>query len=88
MLRWEVQLLAFQTADPLRRDLAPDEPYLLARGPGAEHALLYLTVPPSLLTFARSLAPLSNIVVTARVRTGRSEPAGVPVLELLSIARH
>ena len=86
LVRWEVQVLAFQIADPLRRDLAPDEPYLLARGPGTENALLYLTIPPALLTAARSIAPLSHAVVTARVRTGRSDPAGVPVLDLLSIA--
>ena len=85
-VRWEVQVLAFQTADPLRRDLAPDEPYLLARGPGSESALLYLTIPPALLPAARSIAPLSGAIVTARVRTGRSDPAGVPVLDLLSIA--
>lgn len=85
-VRWDVQVLAFQTADPLRRDLAPDEPYLLARGPASENALTYLTIPPALLPAAQSIAPLSNVTVTARVRTGRSDPAGVPVLDLLSIA--
>ncbi|HUF28857.1 MAG TPA: SH3 domain-containing protein [Gemmatimonadaceae bacterium] len=87
LVRWDVQVLSLQTADPLRRDLERDEPYLLARGPGAENAILYLTVPPSLLETARRLAPLTHISVIARVRTGRSEPVGVPVLELQSIAR-
>ena len=87
LVRWNVQVLALQTADPLRPDLAPDEPYLLARGPGSENALLYLAVPPSLLNVARQIPALSEVTITARVRTGRSEPVGVPVLDLLVLAR-
>ncbi len=85
-VRWEVQKIALQTADPLRRELAPDEPYLLARGPGDERSLLYLALPPSLVDQARRIEPLARIVITARVRTGRSEPSGVPLLDVLSIA--
>ena len=86
-VRWEVQVLSYQLADPLRRDLGRDEPYLLARGPGTENAILYLAVPPSLVETARTLPALSTVSIIARVRTGRSEPAGVPVLELQSLAR-
>jgi hypothetical protein len=85
-VRWEVQKIALQTADPLRKGLAPDEPYLLARGPGDEHSLLYLALPRSLVDQARRIEPLARIVVTARVRTGRSEPSGVPLLDVVSIA--
>ncbi|HEY9425616.1 MAG TPA: SH3 domain-containing protein [Gemmatimonadaceae bacterium] len=85
-VRWEVQKIALQTADPLRKELAPDEPYLLARGPGDEHSLLYLALPPSLVDQARRIEPLARIVVTARVRAGRSEPSGVPLLDVMSIA--
>ena len=86
-VRWEVQVLSYQLADPLRRDLGRDEPYLLARGPGSENAILYLAVPPSLVESARTLPALSTVSIIARVRNGRSEPAGVPVLELQSLAR-
>lgn len=86
-VRWEVQILAMQTADPLRRDLAREEPYLLARGPGTENALLYLAIPPSLLTVATAIPALTNVIITARVRNGRSEPAGTAILDLKSIAR-
>ncbi|MBW7932430.1 MAG: hypothetical protein H3C62_02210 [Gemmatimonadaceae bacterium] len=86
-VRWEVQVLALQYADPLRRDLALDEPYFLAKGPGAEDQLLYLAVPPSLLAEARATQPLTRLLVTARVRTGRSQPVGIPILDLLSFAR-
>lgn len=87
VVRWDVQVLSYQLADPLRRDLGRDEPYLLARGPGNENAILYLAVPPSLVETARTLPALSTVSIIARVRTGRSDPAGVPVLELQSLAR-
>lgn len=84
-VRWQVQKIALQTADPLRRDMAPNEPYLLARGPGAERSLLYLALPPSLVEQARRIEPLATLIVVARVRAGRSEPAGVPLLDVQSI---
>jgi hypothetical protein len=86
-VQWEVEILSLQTADPLRRELARDEPYLLARGPGKENALLYLAVPPSLLNQAKSLPPLTRVLITAVVRAGRSEPVGTPILDLKSISK-
>jgi hypothetical protein len=85
MVRWTVQVLARQTADALRRDLAVNETYLLARGPEDENALLYLVVPPSLLESTKSISTLSNVMITARVRTGKSDLVGVPILDLLTI---
>ena len=89
LVRWDVQVLALQTADPLRRGLRPDEPYLLARGPDRENALLYLAVPPALLTTVRPIAAgaPAPVTITARVRDGRSEPVGVPILDIVSISR-
>jgi hypothetical protein len=87
VVRWEVQVVALQTADPLRRDLAADEPFLLAMGPTGEDAILYIAVPPSLLTEARAIPAMERVLVTARVRTGRSAPTGAPVLDLVSIVR-
>jgi hypothetical protein len=81
-VRWDVQVLALETADFLHRDLSPDEPYLLARGPGS-------AVPPSMLATAKTLAAAAPVSATlvATVRVGRSEPVGVPVLDAQSIAR-
>ena len=87
LVRWEVQVLSLQAADPLRRDMAPDEPYLLARGPGSESALLYLAVPPSLLNEAKAIAPLTVVTITAKVRIGHSEPVGTPILDIKTISR-
>jgi hypothetical protein len=87
MVIWNVEFLALQTADPLRHGLADEEPYVLARGPNTENALLYLVVPPSLMGTARALQPLTRITVAARVRDGRSEPVGIPILDLQTIRR-
>ena len=86
VVRWVVQKIAIETADPLRKGMAPDEPYILARGPGQENSLLYLALPSSLVDQAKRIDPLTAITVTARVRSGRSEPSGVPLLDVLSIA--
>jgi hypothetical protein len=87
LVRWTVQVVGVQLADPLRRDLAPDEPYLLAMGPAGENAVLYLALPPSLVAEAKALAPLAEVTVTARVRTGRSDPTGAPILDVTSIVK-
>lgn len=85
VVRWSVQILATQKADALRRDLAPDETYLLARGPEQENALLYLVVPPSLLSAVKTIPELSQAMITARVRNGRSDLVGVPILDIVTI---
>lgn len=87
VVQWDVEVMAFQNADPLRVEMTTDEPYLLARGPGAENVVLYLAIPPNLLAEARAIPPLTRVSVTARVRSGRSEPAGTPILDLLTIVR-
>ena len=87
LVRWQVQAVSLQSADALRTGLSPGEPYLLALGPGPEKTLVYLAVPPGLLPTAQGLKAMTEIVIVARVRNGRSEPAGVPVLDLQSITR-
>ncbi len=86
-VRWNVQVVGLQRADGLRPALTVDEPYLLAMGPGGENAILYLAVPATLLDQARALPTMSDVTITARVRNGRSEPTGAPVLDLLSVVR-
>jgi SH3-like domain-containing protein len=85
LVHWDVEVLAHQIADPLRKGLVDQEPYLLAQGPAGENALLYLAIPPGLAATAREIPDLGRAIITARVRAGRSEPVGVPVLELLTI---
>ena len=87
LVHWDVQILAHQVADPLRKGLVNQEPYLLAQGPGRENALLYLAISPPLAATAREIPDMTMVTITARVRSGKSEPVGVPVLDLLSIVR-
>ncbi|MCU0627090.1 MAG: hypothetical protein MUF21_11490 [Gemmatimonadaceae bacterium] len=87
VVRWDVEVLAFQRADALRRDLQLGEPYLLARGPAGENALLYLALPAALVDEARAIAPLTMARITARVRTGRSSPTNVPILDIETLGR-
>ncbi|HEX8849866.1 MAG TPA: hypothetical protein VF761_10075 [Gemmatimonadaceae bacterium] len=87
IVHWDVEVLAHQVSDALRKGLGDREPYLLAQGPAGENALLYLAIPPSLAATAAQIPDLAKATVTARVRTGRSEPVGVPVLELITIVQ-
>lgn len=87
IVRWEVQIIGMQTADPLRRDMAANEPFLLAMGPTGENATLYVTVPQALVAESRTIAPLTTVLLTARIRTGRSNPTGAPILELISLVK-
>lgn len=85
LVRWKVEVLAFQRADALRRDLNTGEPYLLARGPAGENAMLYLALPAALVNDAKTIVPLTVVQITARVRTGRSAPTNVPILDVEAI---
>ncbi|NUO65149.1 MAG: hypothetical protein HOQ11_10415 [Gemmatimonadaceae bacterium] len=87
IVHWDVEILAHQISDALRKNLADREPYLLAQGPAGENSLLYLAIPPALAPAAAQIPDLAKATITARVRTGRSEPVGVPVLELITIVR-
>lgn len=87
LVRWDVEFVALHTADPLRKGLVDGEPYMLVQGPGEERSLLYVAVPPSLLGTARAVPPLANLTIVARVRFGRSDPVGVPVLDLQALSR-
>jgi len=87
VVRWEVQVVGLQRADPLRRDLESDEPFLLAIGPKGENVILYVAVPPALLNEAKAIPSMQTVILTARVRIGRSRPTGAPILDLLSFVR-
>lgn len=86
VLRWTMTLVALQKADGLRKGMVANEPYLLLRGPGDDPSLVYGAVPPSLLEVARGLGPMTKVIVTARVREGRSDPTGVPIVDLMTLA--
>lgn len=84
-VRWSVQFVALELAEPERTDFYEGEPFLLARAPDAGDGFVYVAIPPELVSAAQELRPLQTIDILAQVRTGRSSLMGVPVLNLLAL---
>ncbi|MCG8469849.1 MAG: SH3 domain-containing protein [Gemmatimonadetes bacterium] len=84
-LRWTVQFVALERAEPERTDFYEGEPFILARAPDPSDGFVYIAVPEELLEAAESVRPLATIEVLVQVRTGRSALMGVPVLDLLAV---
>lgn len=84
-VQWGVQYLALQTADELRREIPQGQRYMLARGPLPEAGFIYVILSPSWLTRIEQLQPLAGLVIIARIKTGRSQYLGNPVVELVDL---
>ena len=84
-VRWRLQFVSVETAEPARADFYEGEPFILARASDGEQGFVYVAVPPELLLEAEGLRPLQMIEVVGRVRTGRSALMGVPVLDLIAL---
>jgi len=84
-LRWVVQFVALQAAEPERTDFYEGEPFILARAPDAGDGMVYVAVPEELVATIEAVRPLQTIDILVQVRTGRSTLMGVPVLDLLAI---
>lgn len=80
-VRWTLEHVALQQAEEWRSDFEAGEWYALARAPDGT-AYVYLAVPPALLSEFRRLSPFETIRIEGRVRTGRSELTGNPVVEV------
>jgi len=86
VVEWTVQYIALRTADDLRQEFAPGQRYLLARGPVPEAGFVYIGINADQVEALSRVAPLAELVVTARILHGRSRFLGNPVLELLDWA--
>lgn len=86
VVQWRVQYLALQTADEIRREMAVGQRYLLARGPLPEPGFVYVLLAPEQAQRIGELQPLSELVIVARIKVGRSQYLGNPVVELLDLA--
>lgn len=80
-IRWTLEHVALQKAESWRSDFEDGEWYGLARVPD-RGTYVYLVVPAALLDEFRGLSPFETIRVEGRVRTGRSELTGNPVVEV------
>ncbi|HUR93930.1 MAG TPA: hypothetical protein VMY76_05075 [Gemmatimonadales bacterium] len=82
---WRVQVIAVKTADELRSEMAPGQPYLLTRGPLPEPGFVYVSIPPARVAEFQALPPLQELVVRASIRAARTKFLTTPVVELVSV---
>lgn len=85
-VQWTVQYVALQSADELRREIPPGQRYMLARGPLPEAGFVYVILTPQLLERVEQVQPLAELVIIARIKAGRSQYLGNPVVELVDLA--
>ncbi len=85
LIRWRVQFISLRRAERARSDFEEGEPFIHARGAAGDAGFVYLAVPDELLPIAESLEPLEYVTVVGRVRTGRSQLLGSPVVDLTDI---
>ena len=85
-VQWTMEFVALQTADELRREIPAGQRYMLARGPLPEAGFIYVILPPALIPRIEQLQPLAELVVIARIKAGRSQYLGNPVVELVDLA--
>jgi hypothetical protein len=84
-LDWRLQVISVQTADELRSEMAPGEPYLLTRGPLPEPGFVYVAIPPAQVDRFRALPPLEEVVLRVVIRAARTRYLATPVAELVSV---
>ena len=85
VLEWRLQMIAVQTADELRAEMAPGQPYLLTRGPLPEPGFVYVVIPADQVERFRSLSPLHEAVLRVKIRAARTRYLSTPVAELVSV---
>lgn len=87
LLRWRVNFIAVQRADELRPEIPSGLRYVLARGPLPENGFVYLVVNDEQLRALEQLPALTELEIVGRVRVGRSQYVGNPILTLVDFAR-
>jgi hypothetical protein len=85
LVQWTLQYLAVATADELRPEIPNGQRYLLARGPLPEAGFVYVTLSSAQSREAEQLTPLSQIVVIAKIRNGRTKYLEHPVVDLVEM---
>jgi hypothetical protein len=84
-LEWRLQVIAVQTADELRSEMPPGQPYLLTRGPLPEPGFVYVIIPSAQAAAFQALPPLQEVVLRVAIRAARTRFLTTPVAELVSV---
>jgi hypothetical protein len=84
-VEWRLQVIAVKRADQLRSEMAPDQPYLLTRGPLPEPGFVYVIVPADRVAEFQALPPLQEVRLRVTIRAARTKFLATPVAELVSV---
>jgi hypothetical protein len=84
-VEWRVQVIAVKTADQLRSEMPPGQPYLLTRGPLPEPGFVYVSIPSARVADFQALPPLQELVLRVSIRAARTKFLTTPVAELVSV---
>ncbi len=84
-VEWRVQVIAVKTADELRTEMPPGQPYLLTRGPLPEPGFVYVSIPSARVADFQSLPALHELVLRVSIRAARTKFLTTPVVELVSV---
>ena len=84
-LEWRLQVIAVKTADELRSEMPPGQPYLLTRGPLPEPGFVYVIIPSAQAAAFQTLPPLQEVVLRVAIRAARTRFLTTPVAELVSV---
>jgi hypothetical protein len=83
-VEWRLQLIAVQTADELRTEMARGQNYLLTRGPLPEPGFVYVTVSESQAAEFRALPALQELTLRVIIKAARTKYLTTPVVEFVS----
>lgn len=86
LVQWTVQYISIQQADELRKDIPAGRKYILARGPLPEAGFVYIVVTDEQIAELEKLPPLTSVELVGRIRVGRSQFLGNPILDLVEMA--
>ena len=84
-VEWRLQVIAVKSADELRSEMPPGQPYLLTRGPLPEPGFVYVTIPTARLAEFQALPPLQELVMRVSIRAAHTKFLTTPVAELVSV---
>jgi hypothetical protein len=84
-VEWRLQVIAVKTADELRAEMPPGQPYLLTRGPLPEPGFVYVAIPAGRVPEFQALPPLQELVLRVSIRAAHTKFLQTPVTELVSV---
>jgi hypothetical protein len=83
-VEWRLQLIAVQTADELRTEMARGQSYLLTRGPLPEPGFVYVTVTEAQAAEFKTLPALQEMTLRVNIKAARSKYLTTPIVEFVS----